>query len=184
MEVFKKEELKYVEGLIPEINKIKDPDLREKVLKAWLIAWHKGNFKKLEDLPYGFGGVTLIQHTRAVTKISIDSSKTLHELHGLVFNMDYLIAAALLHDIDKYITEKMDEKGKLVRDTKFPHGYLQAKIAQDLSIPDEIAHAVLVHSRQRFTVNRPETIEAMMVQDADILAMNALIINTGGKLHY
>ena len=184
MEVPGSNELKYVETLLPEVNKIEDPALREKVLKAWLIAWHRGTYKQIEDAMYGFGDVTLVQHTRAVTDIAIASAKILSELHGLEFNMDYLIAAALIHDIDKYITVTVDKKGNHIRDTRFPHGYIQAKIAQDLDMPEEIAHAVLVHSRRRFTTNRPETLEAIVVQDADILAMNPLIIKTGGKLHY
>lgn len=179
-----KQETEYVEGLIPEVKEIKDHDLRDKVVKAWITAWRNGKYKRIEDAMYSYGNVTLHQHTRAVTRICMASADILQELHGVRVNRDYLIAAALLHDIDKYITITVDEKGKHVRDTKFVHGYIQAKIAQDVGIPDEIAHAVLVHSRHRFTDSRPETIEAAVLQDADILAMNPLILEDKAKLLY
>lgn len=179
-----KEEMEYVEKLLPEVNEIKDLKLREKVIKAWIVAWHRGSYKRIEDAMYSFGNVTLCQHTRVVTRICMASADVLRELHGLQFKRDYLIAAALLHDIDKYITVIVDKNGNHIRNTKFPHGYIQAKIVQDLDMPDEIAHAVLVHSRRRYTINRPETLEAIVLQDADILAMNPLILHDGENLHY
>lgn len=177
-------EIEYVKKLIPEVNDIKDIELRNKTINAWIVAWHRGKYEHIEDAMYGYGNVTLYQHTRAVTKICMKSADILEGLHGLKINRDYLISAALLHDIDKYITITVDEEGNHIRNTRFPHGYIQAKIAQELGIPDEIAHAVLVHSRRRYTTNRPETLEAIILQDADVLAMNALILHDRDKLHY
>ena len=88
---------KHIEELLPEIAKIRDEELRNGVVEAWLLAAGKGKWEKLEDIPFTLlieTKQTLIQHTRAVTRMAIAIAEARDDL-----NLDILIAGALVHDI-------------------------------------------------------------------------------------
>jgi putative nucleotidyltransferase with HDIG domain len=158
---------KYIEELLPEIAKIRDEELRNGVVKAWLLAAGKGNWKKIEDVPFTLlteTKQTLIHHTRIVTKMAISIAEVRDDL-----DLDILIAGALVHDVGKlleYVREggkiKKSALGKLVR-----HPVSGYSIVLQVGMPVEIAHIVAAHSKEGEFVQRSK--EAIVINHCDFI---------------
>ncbi len=180
----KPEEIKYVGKVFPEIDAIKDPQLREQVAEAWIEAWHASKYSQIEDAVFGpqTPQYKLMDHVRGVTNIAIGIAKVLKEIHGFQFNEDHVIAGALLHDIDKMIIfeKKGEVYGVAEVARKFPHGYLGALIAHKVGLPEEIEHLILSHTGKQIV--SPKTIEAVIVHYADYADYDAVSYNSGGRL--
>ena len=158
---------KHIEELLPEIAKIRDAELRNGVVKAWLLAAGKGKWEKLEDIPFTLlteTKQTLIQHTRVVTKMAIAVAEARDDL-----DLDILIAGALVHDVGKlleYVREggkiKKSALGKLVR-----HPVSGYSIVLQVGLPVEIAHIVAAHSKEGEFVQRSK--EAIVINHCDFI---------------
>ena len=95
----------------PEINEIKNEELREKVVKTWVTAMERGGWRDLRGIPYTLVVDTkreFVEHTRMVTKTAMAAAFARGDL-----DMDYVIAAALLHDVGKLL-EFTVKDGKVV----------------------------------------------------------------------
>jgi len=163
---------KYVESLFPALAEIQDPNLREKVIGIWAEAWKDGNYEKIEDIgwwepwrnKYTWSNVS---HTNQVTKCVMAMAKVTQEVMGMEVNMDYLIAAAILHDVDKAVLfdGKTKEPTEWLR--KLPHASYSVYLVLKAGLPLDIAHMVLSHTA--FSLKRQKTVEALILHMADYL---------------
>ena len=158
-----------IEELIPEINEIRDENLREKVKQIWKYAIEKGGWKDypLDKIPFTLLIPTerdLITHTRMVTMMAIAIGKTRGDV-----NMDYLIAGAILHDVGKLLEFEVKD-GKVVKSEygkRLRHPVSGAMLAEKFDLPYEISHIIAAHSKEGEFVSRSE--EAVIVHHCDFI---------------
>jgi putative nucleotidyltransferase with HDIG domain len=160
----------------PEIQEIEETKLREQTARAWIEAWKNGRFSHIDDAVVSpqMPQYRLRDHVRAVTRIAVAVAKVLEETHGLHVNKDYVIAGALLHDINKMIIYEKKGEAYGLADVahRFPHGYLGALIAHKIGLPEDIEHMILSHTTKQ--ISSPQTAEAIIVCYADCADFDAL----------
>lgn len=172
--------------LLPEINKIKNEKLKEKVILTWEQGIKEGGWKikDLEKIPFTLlikdTKINLIQHTRAVINTSYEAAKILMEIYGnlIKLDMDVLLAGAILHDVGKLIEYKQ-VKGKFVKSDRgklLRHPFSGANLASRCGLPDEVIHVIAAHSKEGDLGQR--TVEGTIVYHADYINFESL----GGKI--
>jgi putative nucleotidyltransferase with HDIG domain len=143
----------------PLIAQIKDEKLRESTVKAWSIAWKESSFKNLEEAPFGmpedappgvspFEGDTLVKHTNAVASAALAMGRLLIQQYDVKINLDYVIAAAILHDLDKIVMYER-KGGRIVHSElggKIVHGAYGGHIALLAGLPQDIVFIIMAHS--------------------------------------
>ena len=100
---------KAVEKLWPELEWIKDGDLREKVLDTWVKAFELSPLTPddLQEIPFTLlipnCPATFMEHKRCVVHIAKKSAEAMQEFLGraLPIDMDTVIAGAILADVGK-----------------------------------------------------------------------------------
>jgi hypothetical protein len=103
-----KQDQDYILSLFPAIEKIKDDGIRQKVILTWYNAWKRGNFSRIED-GHQFEpareriAYTNVDHTNQVCRACERMGEMVAEVLNLQVTMDYLLAGALLHDVDKMV---------------------------------------------------------------------------------
>ncbi len=159
-------EKKVIEAF-PEVNEIKDEELRKKVIKTWVMAMEKGGWTELKGIPYTLVIETkreFIEHTRTVTKTAMAAAFARGDL-----NMDHVIAAALLHDVGKLL-EFTRKGGKVVKSSygkMVRHPVSGGILATEAGLPDEIVHAIVAHSKEGDAVKR--TPLAVLIHHCDFI---------------
>jgi putative nucleotidyltransferase with HDIG domain len=170
--------------LLPEINKIKDKNIKQKTMATWeegikICGW---KFEDLEKIPFTLLTIqipaNLIEHTRAVTKTAIEIAKIVSQFYKEIkINYDYLISGAILHDVGKLLEYKKTKdkitkspSGKLLR-----HPISGAALAHKNALPEEIVHIIAVHSHEGDGGFRSP--EAIIVNHSDFINFEVL----GGK---
>lgn len=147
----------YLKELIPEVEWIHDGDLRAKTIAVLCDAMEMGGWteKTIANSPVTLlrdTDITSVEHLRDVTKACHELfpiGKKYCERHGVEFDYDTVICAALLHDVGKYPEVVPDENGmphyhkraKLMR-----HPLMGAILAVKHGIPDKVIHAIATHS--------------------------------------
>lgn len=162
----------------PEINWIKDIELREKVLQSWIFAVENSVLspEDLEIIPFSLliknCNISFMNHKRTAVQLSVDIAKRMLENFGneIKINMDYLIAGAILIDVGKLIEyDKIDgklttsKKGKLLR-----HPFSGVAIADRFDLPAEVLHMIAYHAKEGDSEKR--SIEAIIVHHADFVS--------------
>lgn len=137
--------------VFPEINLIKDDELRSNTIAVWEQLWGESLWEDIMDLPCSTHKTDYphVVHNRSVVKMAILVAETLMEFHQVDINMDYLIAAALLQDASKLVEYEPTEDGGCrlsMLGEKFAHSFYAGHIALNKGIPDEIAQVILTHS--------------------------------------
>jgi len=171
-------------SLMPEFQRIEDPELREKTIKVWEEAVKKGgwNTEDLLLMPFTLliepTSVNIIEHTRAVTLCSLKIADILlEEYRGKVFiNRDYLLSGALLHDVGK-LFEFSKKNGKFVKSDEgklLRHPISGTAFAYKYGIPQEVLHIVACHSKEGDGLRK--TVEAIIVNHADFINFESLKI--------
>ncbi|MEM7826614.1 MAG: HD domain-containing protein [Candidatus Aenigmatarchaeota archaeon] len=161
---------------------INDKELREKtieLLKNTRIS--NKYFKKYKEkgikIDKAFGGPSnfhhaysggLVEHTYAVTTFCIELAKNLEKVYNIKINMDYLISAALLHDIMKIFYFKRVGKNIISADVMLDHGIWACCELYLRDFPEEIIHIIASHFGPSGP-NPPQTIEAIILFYADSL---------------
>lgn len=167
----KKEDQEYIAGLFPAIVKIKDEDLREKVIGTWYRAWKRSNFARIEDV-HQFEparkriAYTNVDHTNQVVTACERVGEVVGEVVGVAANLDYLLAGAVLHDVDKIVIFDSRTGGFSETGRRFAHAVMGASLALQEGLPEEVAHIIGAHS-VRFSPVPPSTVEACIVRQLD-----------------
>lgn len=125
------------------------PDLREKIVTAWVTTWAASPYERLEDMPWTAGvDYPLINHVNEVTKAGIDLAKRAAADWKTELPHDLLVPILILHDVDKplmYVREKGEVVGsKLSRE--IPHGVVGGMLLKELGFSHEIIATVTSHS--------------------------------------
>jgi 23S rRNA maturation-related 3'-5' exoribonuclease YhaM len=94
---------------LPEVEEIRIPELRERVVEAWALALAASSFRAIAEIePSGNPGVNTLKrgsqtdHIRGVTRLAMRIADEMSALMpDLRIDRDILIAGALCHDIGK-----------------------------------------------------------------------------------
>ncbi len=176
-----------IRAALPEIDLIKDEELRRAVIEIWAETLQESVWTDLEAVPKNAelpGIRKLAVHTRSVTQLALACATVIKEQHGIDFDQDKLVAAAILHDVSKLLENEPQEENDDARKSKFgkliQHGEFGAHKAWEKHLDIEIVHNILVHTRASRTL--PSTWEAIVVHYVDYLDSDALLFTHGKKL--
>ena len=170
---------KEVLDLWPELEWIKDEDLKEKTAKTWELALERSvlTVADLNRIPFTLLcgpdlKVTFMDHKRSVVHIAKDAGNTINAMyHGeLPVNMDVVIAGAILADVAKLLEYVLDENGNAIQGTYgkyIRHPFSGVSIAEDCGVPAEVSHIIATHAGEGNMVKR--TTEAYVVHHADFM---------------
>ena len=162
----------------PEINWIKDDELREKTLEAWVFAIENSVLtpEDLEEIPFSLliknCNISFMNHKRTCVQLAVDIAKRMQDNFGdeIKIDMDLLISGAILIDIGKLLEyEMIDGKlttsnaGKIVR-----HPFSGVGIAARFDLPAEVQHIIATHSKEGDLGYR--TVESIIVHHADFVS--------------
>jgi putative nucleotidyltransferase with HDIG domain len=157
--------------LLPEITKISDHELQDKVIACWAeaIAFRDWSIRELQSIPFTLLGsnvkICFIEHVRTCCNMALACNQVLDEAYGprkTPVNQDYLIAGALLADIGKLLEYDKTEDGKIFKSDygkQIRHPFSGVGIAFKHGLPSEVMHVIAVHSKEGREENRsPEAI--------------------------
>jgi len=162
---------------LPEIAEIRDEKLRALTCEVWEKAVERGGWTEadLEAMPFTLliksVSVSLIEHTRAVTRTAYEIAKAMNEAYAgkLSVNLDVLLAGAILHDVGKLFEYERkggafvkSREGELLR-----HPVSGAAFAYKYGLPQEVIHVIAAHSKEGDGGRR--TVEAVIVNHADFV---------------
>ena len=168
-----------INKLWPELDWIKDDNLREKTTQTWELALKRSvlTAEDLQTIPFTLLcgpdlKVTFMNHKRAVVHIARESGLKMKEFFKdeLPVNMDVVIAGAILADVAKLLEYVLDENGKAVQGTYgklLRHPFSGVSIAEECGIPPEVCHIIATHAGEGDLVKR--TTEAYIVHHADFM---------------
>jgi putative nucleotidyltransferase with HDIG domain len=168
--------------VLPELDLIQDPELREKTSTVWVEALKRGGWtvEDLNDMPFTLliprTDVNLIEHTRAVTLTALRIAEVLTEEYKEKVNIqqDHLLSGSLLHDVGK-LFEYERKAGKFVKSREgelLRHPISGAAFAFKHGLPREVIHIIAAHSKEGDGSRR--TIEAIIVNHADFVNFDVL----------
>ncbi len=167
--------------VFPAIEKFKDADLKEQVLKCWARALKEGSFKNLEDMPFSgeISETSLPSHINWVLEVALFMADLVEKRMGLSVNRDLLIASVLLHDLGKAFEyeKKGDGYVKSEIGKKFMHGFWGTHIALEQGVSQDLAHLISTHSKDSPT--HPRLIEGIILHYADFAHADILRFQKG-----
>jgi putative nucleotidyltransferase with HDIG domain len=158
-----------------ELGWISDSGLREKTLAALAKAveaggWGAGDIEKLPFTLLIEGvEITLVEHTRAITRCARAAALEMLEVYGdrLEINIDQLVAGALLHDCGKFVEYERAKNGyvKSHLGRMLRHPFSGTAIAHAAGLPPEVCHIIAVHAGEGDGARA--TAEAIIVNHVD-----------------
>ncbi|AMM31506.1 hypothetical protein SA2016_0818 [Sinomonas atrocyanea] len=156
---------------LPRLAEIAPP-LREQAVTAWASAWLSSTHSTLEEMPYSLQApdYRLLDHTNEVADTGILLADYAWEHWGVALDQDTLLAALLLHDIDKALLYTRDGDAVVADRTRagLPHGVLGAMLLKEASLPDRVVALVGTHTTT--SPVRTEGPEAWVLHYADLFA--------------
>jgi hypothetical protein len=168
--------------LFPDITRISDAALRDKVAAVWIEALASGcggkgwTFDELRAIPFTLlaGNIDLrfIEHLNSCCKQCIAIAGVLREVFGdrIPVNLDHLIAGSLLADVGKLLEFDKDGSGKVIKGRfgdMLRHPFSGVALCYKHGIPAEVMHMVATHSHEGDKVDR--TIESWIFHHADFI---------------
>ena len=171
---------KQVREAFPELDRIADDDLRERVVEAWSLGLERGGWREIADIPYAWNihEVSNVEHVRGVTKIALESARVQRDFHDADPDVDVVVAACLLHDVGKCYEYVDHVDGELLvgpdRDryasAVIPHSLSGYALAHEVGAPLAVQRAI-----PHFLGEVPErTLEAELVKSANAASSNAI----------
>lgn len=165
--------------LWPELEWIKNEELKEKTAKTWELALERSVLTPddLRRIPFTLLcgpdlKVTFMDHKRSVVHIARDAGNKVNEFyHGeLPVDMDVLISGAILADVGKLLEYVLDENNKAVQGSYgkyLRHPFSGVSLAEECGLPAEVCHIIATHAGEGNMVKR--TTEAYIVHHADFM---------------
>jgi hypothetical protein len=164
-----------LQAVLPEIELIQDPELREQVAAVWQDVWAESQFEDVMDCPIGPDvAYAHLPHNRAVVVMALSIADTLETSHGLTIDRDVLVAAGLLQDVSKLVEMTPSEDG--VDQTElgrgFQHAFWATHKAFEYGLPMPVCEIVMNHTPQspRF----PRSLEGKILWYVDQLDLIAV----------
>ena len=170
---------KEVLALWPELEWIKNNDLREKTAKTWELALERSVLTPddLNRIPFTLLcgpdlKVTFMDHKRSVVHIARDAGQKINDMYKgeLTTDMDVVISGAILADVGKLLEYVLDDSGKAVQGTYgkyLRHPFSGVSIAEECGVPAEVCHIIATHAGEGNMVKR--TTEAYVLHHADFM---------------
>lgn len=167
-----------IKELWPELNWIKDNELRDKTAKVWELALEKSvlSMEDLQKIPFTLLipdlKVTFMAHKRCVVHIAKESGEKVNEFFkdDLPVDMDILISGAILCDVGKLLEYVLDETGKAVQGNYgkyLRHPFSGVSLAEQCGLPSEVCHIIAAHAGEGDLIKR--STEAYIVHHADFM---------------
>lgn len=162
----------------PEIDWIKDGELKQKVTNAWVWAIENSvlSADDLMEIPFSLlikdCNVTFMNHKRTCVHLAVDIAKRMQENFGdeIQIDMDILIAGAILIDVGKLLEYEIVD-GKLSTSdygSKVRHPFSGVAIAARFDLPADVQHIIGTHSKEGDLGKR--TVESIIVHHADFVS--------------
>jgi len=167
-----------VKELWPELEWIKDKELRDNTEKTWELAFSRSVLKAEDLLKIPFtllcegDVVTFMEHKRCVVHISRKSGEEINRFfkEKLPVDMDILISGAILCDVGKLLEYDYDSEGNLTQGDYgkyLRHPFSGVSIAEECGVPKEVLHIIAAHAGEGDKVKR--STEAYVVHHADFM---------------
>jgi putative nucleotidyltransferase with HDIG domain len=176
-----------------ELARIKDGDLRGKVVKAFVLACERGNWRTVADLkrmPFTLltdtHGVSFIEHTVAVTEGAAALGRAQADAYAQMpyaINFDRLYAGGLLHDVGKLLEIEPDGRGgfrKSLSGQYARHPVSGAILAAECGLPGDILNIIVCHAKEG--EGRPQVVETVLIHQADFATFDPLVMKQKGLL--
>jgi putative nucleotidyltransferase with HDIG domain len=170
-----------------QLSKIKDKELRGKVVQVWVTGCERGGWETVEDLekmPFTLladtRGVNFIEHTIAVTEGALALAKAQTDTYRTVpyaIDFDRLVAGGLLHDVGKLLEIERDGKGgyrKSHAGKCARHPISGAILAAEAGLADEIINTIGCHAKEG--EGRPQVVETVFIHQADFATFDPLVM--------
>jgi putative nucleotidyltransferase with HDIG domain len=166
-----------VKQLWPELEWIKDIDLRTKTANTWKLALEKSvlTVDDLNTIPFTLLAkdckVTFMTHKRAVVHIARDCGEKMNSFFksDMPVDMDVLIAGAILADVGKLLEYEMVD-GKSVQGSYgkyLRHPFSGVSLAEQCGVPPAVCHIIAAHAGEGDMIKR--SVEAFVVHHADFM---------------
>ena len=168
-----------VQRSLPEVEGIRDPELRAQVIEAWALSLSRTEFERIEQIrasgnpntpPMKRG--TQTDHIRGVTRMALALATALEEVVGpLGVDRDLLLACALCHDVGKpfeFSPSNQDRWRANPAGSGWPavrHPAYGVHIALTVGLPEAVVHTAGAHSGEGELVTR--SLENTLVHYAD-----------------
>ena len=164
---------------LPEVEQIRDVELRAQVVEAWALALASSSFSAIAEIePSGNPGVNTLKrgrqtdHIRGVTRMALALAEQLQaQLEGLVIDRDILIAGALCHDVgkpwefDPLNRKRWEGDPRAAGLPSVRHPAFGVHICFTVGLPEEVAHCAAAHSGEGELLVR--SLENTIVHHAD-----------------
>lgn len=179
---------------LPEVEEIKNQDIRSKVVEAWAFALSKSEFASIEEIPPSGrpGGPPLkagtqADHIRAVACMAQGLADGIERMHGDVgIDRDLLWACALCHDVGKPFEfsssnqERWKNKPAASGYPAIRHSVYGVYVTLTVGLPEAVAHTAGAHSAEGETVQR--SLENTLIHYADEAYW--AVMNRAGQLEW
>jgi len=167
----------------PEIQLIKNEELKQKVIDCWIYAFNHSSLapEDLETIPFSLlinkKEISFISHKRTTVQIAIKIAEIMKKnfTDSIEIDLDVLTAGAILIDIGKLLEYTKEnnklttsKEGKLLR-----HPFSGVAIAERFDLPAEVLHIIATHSKEGDIGKR--TIESIIVHHADFVSFEPLL---------
>ena len=164
------------------------PELREKIVTAWVSTWSSSPYAELAEMPYSPGAphYRLQAHVNDVTRAGLDLAKRAAADWGKKVDNSVLVPILILHDVDKplmYLRESADKVVYSKLSTELQHGVVGAMLLKELGFDHTVISTVATHAG-----NSPfhgSNFEAYVLHYADYFATDhALMLEPGQPQPY
>lgn len=168
-----------VKRLWPELDWIKDENLKEKTIRVWELALERSvlSAEDLKRIPFTLLcgpdlKVSFMDHKQCVVHVARESGEKMNAFFKdeLPVDMDVLISGAILCDVGKLLEYVLDEKGNAVQGVYgkyIRHPFSGVALAEECGLPPEVCHIIATHAGEGNMVKR--TTEAYIVHHADFM---------------
>jgi putative nucleotidyltransferase with HDIG domain len=176
-----------------QLGRIKDPELRAKVVNTFVLACDRGGWHSVEELkraPFTLLtdplGVSFIEHTIAVTEGAAALGRAQADAYAKLpyaIDFDRLYAGGLLHDVGKLLEIEPDGKGgfrKSLSGQYARHPVSGAILAAECGLPGDILNIIVCHAKEG--EGRPQVVEAVLIHQADFATFDPLVMKQKGMI--
>jgi putative nucleotidyltransferase with HDIG domain len=164
---------------LPEVDEIRDPELRDQVVEAWALSLSRTEFERIEQIrPSGNPTTpplkrgTQADHIRGVTRMALALAAALEDVVGPIgVDRDLLLACGLCHDVGKpfeFSPRNQDRWRSNPARSGWPavrHPAYGVHVALTVGLPEAVVHAAGAHSGEGELVTR--SLENTLVHYAD-----------------
>ena len=177
-----------VMNAFPRLREIAGSKLRGQVCGAWLQAWEASDWPHLESVSQWEPareslGISNVDHTNGVVECALAMAEALQSSQSLCIDRDILIAAAVLHDVDKICLFHAADGRPTDLGRRLGHVTTGVHLAMAAGLPLAVVHAIGAHS-PNYSKIAPQTVEALILRQADDLFTRTWLMQRGRAVSF